>query len=124
MRTVTLTPLQYETFVFPAVATATAEDVQQMDAARGVIRKLKDSTISVEAPLSEEDMSARLNGQNVYAFRKLKSAEAEFSLQEEEWGFLLAVLMKNKTKVQLLALDDYEAMVDSIAAARNGEEPT
>lgn len=123
MRKVRFTAIEFETFLFPAVATATAEDVQQMDAAAGVIRKLKDPHKTDEIPLSETERAARERGQNVYAFRKLKCADYDsFSFVEEEWGFLVAVLTKNRVRVALLALDDYDAMVENVTGATNEEE--
>jgi len=115
MREVRFTAIEFETFVFPAVATATAEDIQQMDAAAGVIKKLKDPEKTEEIALSEREQAARANGQNVYAFRKLRTPDyGLFSLLEEEWGFLLALLTKNRIRIALLALDDYDAMVEVV----------
>lgn len=117
MRKLSLTADQFDTFVFPYVAQSNAQNDAEFETALRLLRKLKDPALTMVAPLSDPEEKARQAGAKVFAFNKLRESEASFVLEEDEWKLLQARLAAYKTKVNIVALEDFAALLDVIKAA-------
>lgn len=117
MRKLSLTADQFDAFVFPYVATSSAQNDGEFETALRLLRKLKDPALTMPAPLTDAEEKARQAGGKVFAFAKLRESEATFLLEEDEWKLLQNRVAAFKTKVNIVALEDFAALLEAIKTA-------
>lgn len=119
MRKLKLSAQQFDAFVFPYVAQASAANDNEWETALRLIRKLKDEEKTVVAPYSdEEEMLRKMRGEVVFPFRRLRKSHDEFYLEEDEFALLILRLTAQKMNVRAVAAG---AFAELLLACENAE---
>lgn len=117
MKKLKLTSRQFDTFVFPQIASSTARSDGEFETALRLLRKLKDPALTQPALLTVEEAAARAQGQAAFAFHRLRSDEAVFLLEEDEWGMLQSRVSEHRTRVAIVAAEEFADLIETIAKA-------
>ena len=117
MRKLTLQAKYFDNFVFPQLAGTSAENDSEWETALRLLKAIKDPVLTVEVDLTPQEKEARDRGQQVYAFRKLREGEATFLLQSDEYALLLKRINAHKTRVALVAAEDFAELLAAIENA-------
>ncbi len=114
MRRITFTAFQFQNFVFPYVGAASAKDMNEWETQLNLIKKLKDPALTAQIELSAEEELAMQRGQAVYAFYRLREEQATFSLEDDEWRMLKRRIEENRSRVNAVAAEDYQAVWEAV----------
>lgn len=118
MRKLVLTAAQFDTFVFPQVASSAAKSESEFETALRLLKKLKDPALTEAVPFTDEELKrAKETRQALFAFHRLREDSATFLLEEDEWLLLKARVSDHKTKVSIVALEDFSSALAAVAAA-------
>ena len=118
MRRITFTEPQFKNFVFPHVGRSNANSGSDWETALRLIKKLKDPTLTEEVDLTQDEQESENDGATVFRFRTLLTREATFELEEDEWKLLRQILEGMRTKVLLIAAEDFEAILEIVREAK------
>jgi len=117
MRKLTVTARQFQTFLFPQIASSSASNIDAWETGLRLMKVLKDPALTIEVPLTDDEKASRDRGEAVYPYRKLIEDEADFILKEDEYGLLKKNITAYKAAVSLLAAEDFSGLLEAIQQA-------
>lgn len=115
MRAITFKKDEFDDFVYPALATSSAENMQELEVAVRLMRKLSERNITEEEVITESRRTeADRQGHKVIPFRKLVSVVSTFHFEEDEWNLLRTRLEAYMPRVSLAAAERLYTLVSHI----------
>lgn len=117
MRRVVITADLFDTFLFPQLAQSNAKTDSERETALRILKKIKDPAITTEKPLTRREEQLQEDGERVFHYRILIGDEIELLLEEDEWKFIKTRLKDNAGGVALLALEDFNELLEILDKA-------
>ena len=121
MRKVKFTAFQFNNFVYPYVAHASAKGEGDWETALRVIKILKDPTKTKVSPMSPAEVKAKEEGQPVYPNHRLLDSEAEFLVQDDEYRMIRDKVKARRDDVLITAAEDFEILLQVLNDAEEVE---
>lgn len=118
MREVHVTREQFDEFLYPAIASSSAENESELETAVRVLRKLKKPDITFEEVISSEEQErAKKNRTKLVPFRKLTVDEHTFMFEEPEYKLVLDRVKAHLPRISLAAAEELWEFYESVKGA-------
>lgn len=125
MRQLTLTAPEYDGLVYPTIGQGSgAQTDSEWETAMRLMKVLKEPGLTVEIPLTEEQLDDAKHGKHHVSSRRLTEGSAVFVFEEDCISMLEKRMKAARPGVPLAIADQFEALMLKIRSAPELPKPT